>query len=1476
MVQGGGQPWRRRAARAAVALVVAASVIGLVLVTGSALEDAQAGAKAGQAPAPVARAVLDDVAAGGTADFWVVLDRQADLSGAEAIDDWGERGRFVYDRLVDTARKTQADLLADLAAASPDAKVESFWIANAVLVRGGNRAALERARAAPAAREIVAHVTYELPDPAPAPDASGPSTAAVEWGLASIGTDRVWSHFGVRGEGIVVGNIDTGVQFDHPALLRSYRGSLDGGDVEHAYNWWDPISGCRAPCDDNGHGTHTMGTMVGDDGAGNQIGAAPGARWIAARGCSTNGCPTGALLSAGQFMLAPTEPGGGNPRPELRPHVVNNSWGAPSFAAESEFYAEMIEAWEAAGIFGAFANGNEGDDIPGEPCDTTGSPADNPTAWGVGAYGADGAIGAFSSRGPGGEGELKPNIAAPGVAVRSSIPGNQYASFSGTSMATPHQSGAVALLWAAAPALLGDLDSTRQVLEATAVDVDDVSCGGTIEDNNVWGEGRLDAFAAVEQAPRGPTGALRGTVSDAATGAPVADAAVTATAEGARRSARTDDDGSYRFAALLVGDYDVTATAFGYRPRSGTADIVDGGETVTDLALDPVPSHPVTGTVTDAAGTPVEGVEVVVRDTPIAPEATGPEGRFEFRAVPEGTYVLTLSGLGCAGGALADLVVDGSETLEVALPERRDVHGHTCRVERPKWIEATEPLTFPHNDQSSAEVELPFPFPFYERAHRRAWVSVNGFVTFIGHYASWNTSLPDLGRPNGTVQAFGDDLFVHDDSEVLVATVGDPGNRRFVIEWRNVGQGGQASPRRIDVEAVLHENGEIVVQYRNLDPGSREERGAAATVGIENHDGTDAVEFSEHQPILADERAIRFDPPAFGLVAGTVVDANDRQPVERAAVTARLGSLTRTATADDEGGYGIPLRPGTWTVEVTKPNYATESRTIEVTGDGRQIVHDVVLRTGIATVDHPEIEAIVPAASRRTLRFRLTNTGTAALDWDAGTTDAPRGAPGDTLASWPVTDQQLAFGVGYAAGRVWVNDPLEPSTNKEYTTGGSPTGRVHATPWAPGFPGTYPADMAFDTRRGWMCQATANESTGLHCWDPATGQERATIPPTEWGETNAAGVAYDPRSDTFLVAGSVFFDAQWRRYVFRVAGLSHAAPGQTLGRCEIEPPTNGRMSGLAYNASVDVAWVVTVSGPPEAAGAATIELVDPSDCSTLGSMDFPGDRWAASGAGAEVDEAGNLWLANFAENAIYHLESGVPGFSGTPWLDVSPAGGRLAPGRGQDVEVAVDTTGLTPGLHRARIVVAAGAGRKRWLTIPVRIVVSDYQRAIDAGASSSHLEAGGDPWVADQAFDGAWGHTGASHVVHTRRAIAGTDEDRLYQRARLGSSFAYQFDDLPDGVYDLELHFAEVQHRKPGQRVFDVFAEGRSLLNGYDIARKVGRDRPAVERFRAEVADGRLTIRFAGRRGSHPPLVSALRVTHRPDLGSVRQDASRP
>src|SRR5690606_16293478 len=222
-------------------------------------------------------------------------------------------------------------------------------------------------------------------------------------------------------------------------------------------------------------------------------------------------------------------------------------WGFDAPGVIDDFMAEEIAAWEAAGIFGSWSAGNEG-----PACSTTSSPGANTATYAVGAFNSAGDIASFSSRGPGEDGTVQPNIAAPGQSVRSSVPGSSYATYSGTSMAAPHLAGAVALLWSAAPTLVGQIEETEALLDASAVDVDDTTCGGTADDNNTWGEGKLDVAALIAAAPVGDTGTVAGAVTDA-DGAPVAGATVTF--DGADdRTATTDETGAYE-AVVPVGDY---------------------------------------------------------------------------------------------------------------------------------------------------------------------------------------------------------------------------------------------------------------------------------------------------------------------------------------------------------------------------------------------------------------------------------------------------------------------------------------------------------------------------------------------------------------------------------------------------------------------------------------------------------------------------------------------------------------------------------------------------------------------------------------------------------------------------------------------------------------------------------------------------------------------------------------------------------
>ena len=253
----------------------------------------------------------------------VKLAEQADLSAASGIEDWNARGWAVFNALSSTAERTQPDVMARIQiaeAAGQASDAKSFWIVNLISLRADQATIIDLA-SMPQVDAILPAFKLEKPDPVV--EDPGIAPEAIEWGVAKINADDVWTTYGVTGAGAVAANVDTGVQYDHPALVSHYRGNLGGGTFDHNYNWFNPspaapCSDPTVPCDDNGHGSHTMGTMIGDDGGTNQIGVAPGAKWIAAYGC----CPSNeALLEAQQWMVAPTDLAGNNPDPSKRPNV---------------------------------------------------------------------------------------------------------------------------------------------------------------------------------------------------------------------------------------------------------------------------------------------------------------------------------------------------------------------------------------------------------------------------------------------------------------------------------------------------------------------------------------------------------------------------------------------------------------------------------------------------------------------------------------------------------------------------------------------------------------------------------------------------------------------------------------------------------------------------------------------------------------------------------------------------------------------------------------------------------------------------------------------------------------------------------------------------------------------------------------------------------------------------------------------------
>jgi subtilisin family serine protease len=247
------------------------------------------------------------------------------------------------------------------------------------------------------------------------------------------------------------------------------------------------------------------GTAVGTDGSDNQIGMAPGARWIACRNMDRGDGTPARYTECFQFFLAPTDSAGANPQPDLGADVISNSWGCPPSegCTDPDVLRAVVENTRAAGIFLSVAAGNGG-----AACSTIDDvPASYEASFSVGATTLSDTIASFSSRGPvtvDGSNRMKPDVVAPGVQIRSSIPGATYTSYSGTSMATPHVSGAVALIWSAAPWLANHVPETEALLRETAIRLtSDQSCGevsGSAIPNPVFGWGRIDVLAAVSAA----------------------------------------------------------------------------------------------------------------------------------------------------------------------------------------------------------------------------------------------------------------------------------------------------------------------------------------------------------------------------------------------------------------------------------------------------------------------------------------------------------------------------------------------------------------------------------------------------------------------------------------------------------------------------------------------------------------------------------------------------------------------------------------------------------------------------------------------------------------------------------------------------------------------------------------------------------------------------------------------------------------
>jgi len=448
---------------------------------------------------------MDNAAEGDMVAALVYLDAQADIDGITREMNarratMRERHETVVRALQGIADATQGPLLnalADLQQAGDVSTFQPFWIANLVAVEG-TPGAIQAIAARPEVIRVyldypIEHIGHIVPEGQN--QGAGPINGGPEIGVIAVRAPEVWE-MGFTGEGVLVANIDTGVDGDHPALEDRWVGVADPRYQGHPeWAWFDPVTNTTFPRAFGSHGTHTMGTVCGGS-PGRQVGVAPGAVWMASGVIDRESIPRtvqDAILSF-QWMADPD----GDPTTNFDvPAVCSNSWGVTTghgFPPCDEIFWEWVDGSEAAGTVQLFSAGNEGNSGLRRPADRATNDYDSCAVAAVDARDPDWPIASFSSRGPtfctpDGSAATKPDIAAPGVNVLSAVDGGGYAEFSGTSMASPHVNGVIALMRQANPNL--PVDQLKQIVYDTAFDL------GIDGEDNAYGWGMIDAVEAV-------------------------------------------------------------------------------------------------------------------------------------------------------------------------------------------------------------------------------------------------------------------------------------------------------------------------------------------------------------------------------------------------------------------------------------------------------------------------------------------------------------------------------------------------------------------------------------------------------------------------------------------------------------------------------------------------------------------------------------------------------------------------------------------------------------------------------------------------------------------------------------------------------------------------------------------------------------------------------------------------------------------
>ncbi|GAB3952047.1 hypothetical protein GCM10027614_55090 [Micromonospora vulcania] len=653
--------------------------------------------------------------------------------------------------------------------------------------------------------------------------------------------------------------------------------------------------------------------------------------------------------------------------------------------------------------------------------------------------------------------------------MRSSVPDDSYAVLSGTSMAAPHVSGTVALIWSAAPSLRGDVAGTEELLDRTARDVDDSTCGGTAADNNVFGEGRLDAYAAVRDAPRGAVGRIVGQVTEAADGDPIAGATVS----DGTRSVTTDADGRYALTAP-VGPTTVTVDAYGYREQSATVTVADGGTVTRDFALVAKPRVTISGRVTDGSGHgwPLYA-RIEVAGRPGGPIFTNPvTGRYSFTVPGDASHQLTVTAHYPGYRTVTrDVPVDARRvTADIAVPVEP-----TCAA--PGYAGSFDA---PLLSESFDGTEVPAGWTVRNRTEGGGW-------TF--------TDLGERGNLTGGAGAFAivdsDRLGADNtqDTDLVTPTIdlstAPAPVLRFRSDWRAVGVSDTAE---VDVSTDSGSTWTTVWHQSDSRRGPRVEEvplgpaGGASSVQVRfRFNGTFAWWWQVDDVQVVNRECA---PVPGGLVLGITTDRNTGAPLNRITVVSRDRPEDRGVSAATPDDPNLP--DGFWWLysgltgahpfTASRPPYRTTTKRVTVLADGARRL-DIALAAGRLTVTPATVESHQPYGGTRTRKVTLRNTGTAPATANLiernGRYEALSGAGAPLREQVMKGISKARTGTAYGATGIaaapraddgWAATaglPEGSSTTRQpaWTAGSTPSAVVAAAAWRARRGGTTPARM---------------------------------------------------------------------------------------------------------------------------------------------------------------------------------------------------------------------------------------------------------------------------------------------------------------------------------------------------------------------------------------------------------------------------------